>query len=264
MKAKESTKKKLLVLIGTILCLVLITVAFVLNNEQDIEQYYIEGSHMGKRLDVGLEDENILYYEEYKVIKNYSDYIKIFADDSEVITLLQNTVNENFFNSKLLIVLNDTTPSAGGISGHISKVNIKNNIASITIKRDSSEYGDVVPYYRTYFVPVENKNITGASIEKEIPYDFDSIREYIEVKSWDFRYSCALLWIMGWFVIVLFMLIVPGIAIIKFVRTRKKIKKALMDDERKKAELKKAIIIMIAYIVIWIYCIIYMATSGNS
>ena len=223
---------KLIILIGMILFLGLIIVAVVSNREQDIEQYYINGKH---------------YIEQGQVINSYSDYIKTYANNSQVITLLQNIVNENFFNSNSLIVLEDSTNSVGGIDGHISKINIKNNIANITIKRDNKSYGCVAGEIRTYFIPIDNKNITDVNIEYKFPFEV-----------WDVINP----------VLIMSPFIILGIAIIKFVKTRKKIKTTLMDDTEKKTESKKAIKKLISWIVasgLWGFILesIYAITSGT-
>lgn len=235
METKEPIKiklNKLIILIGMILFLGLIIVAVVSNREQDIEQYYINGKH---------------YIEQGQVINSYSDYIKAYANNSEVITLLQNIVNENFFNSKSLIVLEDSTNSVGGIDGHVSKINIKNNIANITIKRDNKSYGFVAGEIRTYFIPIDNKNITDVNIEYKFPFEV-----------WDVINP----------VLIMSPFIILGIAIIKFVKTRKKIKTTLMDDTEKKTESKKAIKKLIGWIVtsgLWGFILesIYAITSGT-
>lgn len=236
MKTKEPIKIKqnvLLIIIGTILCLGLII--FVSSSDQDVEQYYID-----------------YMYKSGQVINNYSDYMKTFADNSEVVTLLQNIVNENFFDSKSLIVLGDSTNSANGIGGHISKVNIKNNIANITIKRDCKEHGHVLGGARTYFIPINNKNITEVNIEYKFPFDV-----------WD-GINLALL---------ISPVIMLGIVIIKFVKTKKKIKMTIKDDTEKKIESKKALKKLIGGIIssgVWaliagIICIrIFLTTYGTT
>lgn len=235
METKEPIKIKLnnlIILIGMIIFIVVIIVTVVSSKEQDIEQYYINGNH---------------YIEQELIINNYSDYIKAYANNSEVITLLQNIVNENFFNSKSLIVLEDSTNSVGGIDGHVSKINIKNNIANITIKRDNKSYGFVAGEIRTYFIPIDNKNITDVNIEYKFPFEV-----------WDVINP----------VLIMSPFIILGIAIIKFVKTRKKIKTTLMDDTEKKTESKKAIKKLIGWIVasgLWGFILesIYAITSGT-
>lgn len=106
-----------------------------------------------------------------QVINTYSDYIEMFANHRKVIKLLQDAVNKNFFNTKSLIILEDSTFSASGIEGHISKVNFKNNIVNVTIKRDYKEYGVVTGQERIYFIPIDSKNITEVNREYNFPFD---------------------------------------------------------------------------------------------
>jgi len=218
MKIKEPRLKRGLIFIG-IVCLVLIIVVAILNREQDIEQYYINGKSYDK---IDLKDS----FNPRKVINNYSDYMAMFADKSEITTLLQNVVDKNFFDTKSLIVLDDNMFS-GGTEGHISKVNIENNIANITIKRDyhstyfnELNFGKNEPKERSYFIPINNKNITEVNIEYEFSFNI-----------W-YGIDCVL---------KISPLIILVITIIKFVKTRRKIKRTITDVIDEEFESKKAI-----------------------
>lgn len=229
MKKKKHIKIILSIsIVMLILCIVLIVVNFKLNNEQTIEQYYIDCQYY-----IGQEKNNecefILDNKVGQVINTYSDYIEMFANHRKVIKLLQDAVNKNFFNTKSLIILEDSTFSASGIEGHISKVNFKNNIVNVTIKRDYKEYGVVTGQERIYFIPIDSKNITEVNREYNFPFDI-----------WDV--INPMLMISPYVILV--------IAIIEFIKKRKKIKTTSMDDIKKNIELKKATKKMIGWIVI--------------
>lgn len=226
MKTKGFIKIKfriLLIIIAIILCSIITII--ISGSEQNIEQYYIEGSHYIKHE----EDIELSYRPGGRVISNYAEYIDVFYKDSEVIALLQNVVNENFFKGKSLIVLEDSTDSAGGIDGHISKINIKNNIANITIKRDYKEYGCVAIETRTYFIPIDNKNITEVIGVYKFPFD---ILDVINP------------------VLMLSPFIILGVALLKFVKIKKDIKKMPNNEIEKKMQLKKAVKRLIKWIAI--------------
>ena len=251
METKEPIKIKLsmiLIIIGAIILIGILLFVRLSNSEQEIEQYYINGKHYiqqekDRRLGISTS------YKLGQVINNYTDYINMFTNNSEVLSLLQNVVNQNFFNTKSLIVLEDSTSSVNGIDGHISKININDNIANITIKRDEKEYGvvagDIRTYFipirvynegesvvagdiRTYFIPIDNKQITEVNREYKFPFDiWDIINPLLMISPF----------------------IMLGIAIIKYIKTKNKLKNTIIDEDEKKSESKKALKKLIKWIV---------------
>lgn len=231
METKEPIKIKLnqlLIILLAILCIVLILAIVLSNKVQNIEQYYIDGKHY-------IEQEKdptygfVLDYKSGQVINTYADYINTLGNDNDVMNLLQNTVNQNFFNNKSLIILEDSTFSVNGLNGHISKISIRDNIANITIKRYEKEHGVVAGNIRTYFIPIDNKNITEVNIDYKFPFDIMNIINPLLMAS---------------------PFIILGVAIIVFIRRKKKIKATITDSSQKKKASKKAIIKLVVWIVI--------------
>lgn len=231
METKEPIKIKLnqlLIILIAILCIVLILAMVLSNKGQNIEQYYIDGKHY-------IEQEKdptygfVLDYKSGQVINTYADYINTLGNDNDVMNLLQNTVNQNFFNNKSLIILEDSTISVNGLNGHISKISIRDNIANITIKRYEKEHGVVAGNIRTYFIPIDNKNITEVNIDYKFPFDIMNIINPLLMAS---------------------PFIILGVAIIVFIRRKKKIKATITDSSQKKKASKKAIIKLVVWIVI--------------
>ena len=234
METKEPIKIKLsmiLIIIGAIILIGILLFVRLSNSEQEIEQYYINGKHyIQQEKDRKLGISTI--YKSGQVINSYTDYINMFTNNSEVLSLLQNVVNQNFFNTKSLIILEDSTNSVNGIDGHISKINIKDNIANITIKRDrdEKEYGfvrrDIIR--RTYFIPIDNKQITEVNREYKFPFEiWDIINPLLMISPF----------------------IMLGIAIIRYIKTKKKLKNTTTDEDEKKKESKKALKKLIKWIV---------------
>lgn len=230
METKEPIKIKLsmiLIIIGAIILIGILLFVRLSNSEQEIEQYYINGKHyiqQEKDRKLG----NSISYKSGQVINSYTDYINMFTNNSEVLSLLQNVVNQNFFNTKSLIILEDSTNSTNGIDGHISKINIKDNIANITIKRDEKEYGFVARDIRTYFIPIDNKQITEVNREYKFPFEiWDIINPLLMISPF----------------------IMLGIAIIRYIKTKKKLKNTTTDEDEKKKESKKALKKLIKWIV---------------
>lgn len=252
METKEPIKIKLnmiLIIIGAIILIGILLFVRLSNSEQEIEQYYINGKHyIQQEKDRKLGISTI--YKSGQVINSYTDYINMFTNNSEVLSLLQNVVNQNFFNTKSLIILEDSTNSVNGIDGHISKINIKDNIANITIKRDrdEKEYGfvrrDIIR--RTYFIPIDNKQITEVNREYKFPFEiWDIINPLLMISPF----------------------IMLGIAIIRYIKTKKKLKNTTTDEDEKKKESKKALKKLIKWIVasgIWGFILesIHTITSG--
>lgn len=231
METKEPIKIKLnqlLIILLAILCIVLILAIVLSNKVQNIEQYYIDGKHY-------IEQEKdptygfVLDYKSGQVINTYADYINTLGNDNDVMNLLQNTVNQNFFNNKSLIILEDSTFSVNGLNGHISKISIRDNIANITIKRYEKEHGVIAGNIRTYFIPIDNKNITEVNIDYKFPFDIMNIINPLLMAS---------------------PFIILGVAIIVFIRRKKKIKATITDSSQKKKASKKAIIKLVVWIVI--------------
>ena len=232
MESKEPIKIKLseiLVLIGAILLILIGILLFVIisNSEQEIEQYCINGKHyiqQEKNMRLGIS----FSHESSKVINNYIDYINMFSKHSEVLSLLQNVVNKNFFNTKSLIVLEDSTNSVRGIGGHISKININYNIANITIKRDKKEHSFIAEDIRTYFIPISNKQITEVNREYKFAFEImDMLNQLLMISPF----------------------IILGIAIIRYIKTKNKLKNTITNENEKKKESKKALKKLIAWIV---------------
>ena len=248
METKEPIKIKLsmiLILIGAIILIGILLFVRLSNSEQEIEQYYINGKHYiqqekDRRLGISIN------YKSGQVINNYTDYINMFTNNSEVLSLLQNVVNQNFFNTKSLIILEDSTNSVNGIDGHISKINIKDNIANITIKRDEKEYGVVAGDIRTYFIPIDNKQITEVNREYKFPFEiWDIINPLLMISPF----------------------IMLGIAIIRYIKTKKKLKNTTTDEDEKKKESKRALGKLIAWIVasgIWGFILESMYVISNN
>lgn len=249
METKEPIKIKLsmiLIIIGAIILIGILLFVRLSNSEQEIEQYYINGKHyiqQEKDRKLGISTS----YKSGQVINSYTDYINMFTNNSEVLSLLQNVVNQNFFNTKSLIILEDSTNSANEIDGHISKINIKDNIANITIKRDEKEYGFVArDIRRTYFIPIDNKQITEVNREYKFPFEiWDIINPLLMISPF----------------------IMLGIAIIRYIKTKKKLKNTTTDEDEKKSESKKALKKLIKWIVasgIWGFILesIHTITSG--
>lgn len=246
MKTKKTIKIKLsmiLILIGTILLIGLLLFVRISNSEQEIEQYYINEKHyiqQEKNNRLGISYKSVL------VINNYTDYINMFTNNDEVFNLLENVVNQNFFNTKSLIVLEDSTNSVRGIAGHISKINIKDSIANITIKRDKKEFGVIAEDIRTYFIPIDNKQITEVNVKYKFPFDI-----------WDIINP----------LLIISPFIILGIAIIRYIKTKNKLKNTTIDECEKKSESREALKKLIKWIVasgIWgfILEIIHTITSG--
>ena len=248
METKEPIKIKLsmiLIIIGAIILIGILLFVRLSNSEQEIEQYYINGKHYiqqekDRRLGISIS------YKSGQVINSYTDYINMFTNNSEVLSLLQNVVNQNFFNTKSLIILEDSTGSVNGIDGQISKINIKDNIANITIKRDEKEYGVLAGDIRTYFIPIDNKQITEVNREYKFPFEiWDIINPLLMISPF----------------------IMLGIAIIRYIKTKKKLKNTTTDEDEKKKESKKALKKLIKWIVasgIWGFILesIHTITSG--
>lgn len=129
--------------------------SFVVNNKQDIEQYYIDYKSYVKQ-------ESDAYSKSWQIITSNDEYVDMFNDKSEVLKLLQDVVDKDFFKTKSLIIFEDIRRSNRVIASHISDVSIKNNTATITIKNDENPDG-VKPSgisIRTYFIPINSKSVT--------------------------------------------------------------------------------------------------------
>ena len=229
METKEPIKIKLsilLVLIGVMLFIGIFIVLLLNNNKQKIEQYHINWKYIQQEKDEKLGI--CINYKSAQIINNYTDYINMFSNYDEVLSLLKDVVNQNFFDTKSLIILEDSTNSVNGIEGHISEINIKDNIANITIKRDKKEYGFVAGDIRTYFIPIDNKQITEVNREYEFPFEIMNIINPL---------------------LMISPFIVLGVAIIRYIKTKKKLKNTTIDEEEKKKASKKALGKLIAWIV---------------
>ena len=139
MKNKEPIKIKfnvLLIIIAILLCLLGIIIFIIVSNrEQNVEGCYIDNMRYNQL--VGMPNTKQNSSSVGCVIDNYSDYINIFSNYNDVLQILQNFVNEDFFNNSSLVLLNDSTNSVDGLDGHICKISIKKDTANFTIKRYS-------------------------------------------------------------------------------------------------------------------------------
>lgn len=158
MENKKIIKIKLnVLLLLVILCIGIISSILLLNNQSKIEQYYIDNGHY-------------IEHEKKEIINSYSEYLTKFDNNDEITDLLKDIVNEKFFNNKALIIFEDSSDKTDNISGHISSLKIQNNIANITIKREYKEHDYIAePITRTYFIPIDNKDITNVSILYKYP-----------------------------------------------------------------------------------------------
>lgn len=228
MNGKKTIKNILVIILLTLLWVlpVLLVVKtsddFTLsNNEQEIEQYYTNnGNDIVKELDF------LSNFEFNPIIYSYTEYIYMFGNNEEILNLLQNVVDKNFFDTKSLIILTDSTTSAANpeeLNGHVSELQIVNNIANITIKREKKERGCFSTQTRLYFIPINNKNVTEVNAKVEFPLDILDILYISRVIPF----------------------IIFGISLQYFIKKRNRIKTFEYDEEQKKIKFKKSKIMLL-------------------
>jgi hypothetical protein len=221
MKNNEPIKIKLntlLILIGILIIIGILTLLFLLNYNQKAEQYYVTGPITW--------EEDALYKSD--IINTYEKYTEKYEDNTEVLSLLKNVVNQDFFKTKSLIVLEYCTSSRSVANEYIRNVKIKDNVANISIKQNTST-GEllIADTLKTYFIPVDSKNVTDVST------NLDS-NQIFSIMSSDFG-TLAL--------VIVFIIILISIVKLQIIAISSKI-----SEEDKKVKIKK----MLMKLIIWI------------
>lgn len=227
MKTKDYIK--IIILLG-IIGIAIVVIGMVLvstkpNNEKEIEQYYISGDYKTQKESLGISSSPF----SYEILSNYTDYITIFSNNDKVLNLLNNVVDENFFNTKSLIIIKDSRKSVNGTEEHISNITIKDNVAKITIKKNTLSRQYITKDCRTYFIPIETKKITNVTVKYRFPINIlDIINPILMVSPF----------------------ILLGIGITQFILKKIKIKKLELNEEEKKKATKKAKNNLIIWIIV--------------
>jgi hypothetical protein len=233
---KEPIKINLKTLIICIMLAILILIVVIaLINKQKVEQYSLEKSIA---IFDDVDDTEDYYKDYYKIINSYEEYIEIFENDIETLNLLKDVVDKDFFDTKSLIIVGDDSPTTHFEKDYISKIDIKNYTADITIKTNLGDSHTIMAenygYVRkTFFLPIDDKNITDINIE----YKNSSIQS---------KTSDAL--------ILIFMSILPYIAliiaIVKFIKAKKKITNEIADEYEQHNAIRKALTKSIALVIV--------------
>lgn len=155
---KDNFIDYVLVILFFVMMLLLAIYAIKSKDSSDkIEQYYLEADYFENKSTF------LIFGSEYgrgEIVHTYSDYIEKYGSKLEIIDLLKGVVDEKFFDTKSLVILEEDTSNVS-LEGYINRIKIVENEIEITIKRKYKEYGSqVATEDRTYFIPIENKEVT--------------------------------------------------------------------------------------------------------
>ncbi|MBQ9012629.1 MAG: hypothetical protein IJ094_03555, partial [Bacilli bacterium] len=137
--------------------------------------------------------------------------------------------DENFLNTKSLIIIKYSRKSVNGTEEHISNLTIKDNVAKITIKKNTLSREYITKDCRTYFIPIETKKITNVTVKYRFPINIlDIINPILMISPF----------------------VLLGIGITQFILKKSKINRLELNEEEKKKATKKAKNNLISWIIV--------------